>query len=101
MSSSAEQDQVRSLREALDRDSSESVVIKPDGSVSTAPRKGPDMDVYLIAFTDGSYKKIRAVDWKHSQWIHFTLLNGSVIRVNPENVNYMHQGIDNVPEESA
>lgn len=54
---------------------------------------GPDMDLYLIAFNDGSYKKIRAKDWKHSQWIHFTLPDGSVVRVNPANVNYMHQGV--------
>lgn len=55
--------------------------------------KKQDMSVYLIAFKDGSYKKIRAVDWKHSQWIHFTLSDGSVIRVNPDNINYLHQGV--------
>ncbi len=56
-------------------------------------RAGPDMDFYLIAFNDGSYKKLRSRKWKHSQWLHFTLADGSVVRVNPANVNYMHQGV--------
>ncbi len=43
----------------------------------------------LISFCDGSYKKVYAVGWKHSQWIHFTLGNGRVVRVNPFNVNYI------------
>lgn len=47
----------------------------------------------LIAFVDGSYKKVRPVKWRHSQWIHFTLEDGSVVRVNPANVNYLHDGI--------
>lgn len=61
----------------------------------------PDMDLYLIAFKDGSYKKVKAIDWKHSRWIHFTLRDGSVVRVNPENVNYLHQGVENIPEPEA
>lgn len=54
----------------------------------------PKTTVYLIAFNDGSYKKVRAVSWKHSQWIHFTLPDGSTVRVNPANVNYLHEGIE-------
>ncbi len=45
----------------------------------------------LIAFRDGSYKKVRPVSWKHSQWIHYTLKDGSVVMVNPANVNYIHR----------
>ncbi len=45
----------------------------------------------LIAFRDGSYKKVSPVDWKHSQWIHYTLEDGSVVMVNPANVNYIHR----------
>lgn len=52
-----------------------------------------DMQRYLIAFKDGSYKKVTAVEWKHSQWIHFTLPNKTIVRVNPDNVNYIHQGV--------
>jgi hypothetical protein len=47
----------------------------------------------LIAFRDGSYKKLSPVSWKHSQWIHFTLADGSTVSVNPHNVNYLHDGI--------
>ena len=60
---------------------------------SVDPENPPDMNVYLIAFNDGSYKKIRAVSWKHSQWMHFTLGDGTVVRVNPDKVNYLHQGV--------
>ncbi len=51
-------------------------------------------DKTLVAFRDGSYKKIKPVKWKHSQWIHFTLDDGSVVRVNPVNVNYLHDGVN-------
>jgi hypothetical protein len=53
----------------------------------------PKTVTYLIAFKDGGYKKVRAVSWKHSQWIHFTLADGSVVRINPDNVNYLHEGL--------
>jgi hypothetical protein len=46
----------------------------------------------LISFRDGSYKKVRALSWKHSQWIHFTLPDGSTVAANPANVNYLHIG---------
>ena len=49
---------------------------------------------HLIAFVDGSYKKVRPTAWKHSQWIHYTLADGSVVMVNPVNVNYIHRGLD-------
>lgn len=52
------------------------------------------MSTQLIAFRDGSYKKVSPVSWKHSQWIHYTLEDGSVVMVNPVNVNYIHRGID-------
>lgn len=48
----------------------------------------------LIAFRDGSYKRVRHTAWKHSQWIHFTLADGSVVHVNPANVNYLHDEAD-------
>ena len=48
---------------------------------------------HLIAFCDGSYKKVTPTAWKHSQWIHFTLEDGSCVMVNPQNVNYIHRGI--------
>ena len=51
-------------------------------------------EIHLVAFRDGSYKKVTPVAWKHSQWIHYTLKNGSVVMVNPFNVNYIHRGID-------
>ena len=51
-------------------------------------------DQHLIAFCDGSYKKVSPTAWKHSQWIHYTLEDGSVVMVNPANVNYIHRGID-------
>lgn len=47
--------------------------------------------VHLIAFRDGSYKKVKPVDWKHSQWIHYTKENGGVVRINPTNVNYIEE----------
>jgi hypothetical protein len=49
---------------------------------------------HLIAFCAGSYKKVTPTAWKHSQWIHYTLPDGSVVMVNPLNVNYIHRGID-------
>ena len=52
------------------------------------------MQTHLIAFRDGSYKKVRPTAWKHSQWIHYTLADGSVVMVNPVNVNYIHRGLD-------
>ena len=50
------------------------------------------MKEHLIAFRDGSYRKVLPVAWKHSQWIHFSLTDGSVVMVNPRNVNYIQQG---------
>ena len=58
-----------------------------------ASGKVPALPNVLIAFTDGSYKKVRPIRWKHSQWIHFTLQDGSTVRVNPVNVNYLHDGV--------
>lgn len=52
----------------------------------------PPTQTTLISFRDGSYKKVRAVSWKHSQWIHFTLSDGSTVAANPANVNYLHIG---------
>lgn len=49
------------------------------------------MSEHLIAFRDGSYKKVTPTDWKHSQWIHYTLSDGSVVRVNTVNVNYIQE----------
>lgn len=45
----------------------------------------------LISFKDGSYKKVKFVSWKHSQWIHYAQENGKNLRVNPENVNYIEE----------
>ena len=56
------------------------------------------MSETLIAFCDGSYKKVKPVAWKHSQWIHFTLQDGSMVSVNPANVNYLHIGKDGEQE---
>ncbi len=47
---------------------------------------------HLIAFRDGSYKTVASVSWKQSQWIHMTKACGSVVRINPFNVNYIEQG---------
>lgn len=44
----------------------------------------------LISFTNGSYKKVATDQWRHSNWIHFTLPDGSQVAVNPANVNYLH-----------
>ncbi len=49
------------------------------------------MSEHLIAFRDGSYKKVKPVAWKHSQWIHYTLADGSVVMINPANVNYIQR----------
>ena len=57
-----------------------------------APAPAPAQTT-LISFCDGSYKKVRALSWKHSQWIHFTLPDGSTVAANPANVNYLHIGI--------
>ncbi|MCJ2564310.1 MAG: hypothetical protein LN417_09525 [Candidatus Thermoplasmatota archaeon] len=51
-------------------------------------------EAHLVAFCDGSYKKVYPIKWKHSQWIHYTLDDGSVVMINPINVNYIHRGID-------
>lgn len=48
---------------------------------------------HLIAFRDGSYKKVQPTSWKQSQWIHFTLEDGSCVMVNPARVNYIHKDI--------
>lgn len=53
----------------------------------TAPAK---LKTTLISFRDGSYKKVHPVSWKHSQWIHFKLADGSTVAANPANVNYLH-----------
>lgn len=45
----------------------------------------------LIAFNDGSYKKIKFESWKHSQWIHYIRPNGKAVRINPANVNYIEE----------
>jgi hypothetical protein len=57
----------------------------------------------LIAFRDGSYKRVQHVSWKHSQWIHYALTDGSTVHVNPSNVNYLqdeppHPAPDAAPE---
>ncbi len=44
----------------------------------------------LVSFTNGAYKTVEADGWRHSNWIHFTLKDGSKLAVNPENVNYLH-----------
>lgn len=66
--------------------------VTPDTPGPTPEASGPG-PMTLIAFCDGSYKKVKPAKWKHSQWIHFTLEDGSVVRVNPANVNYLHDGI--------
>ncbi len=58
------------------------------------------MNTMLIAFRDGSYKKVKTTAWRHSSWIHFTLEDGSVVMVNPANVNYLHRGIDDAKYEA-
>ena len=55
---------------------------------------GPAGNFHLIAFRDGSYKKIDPISWKYSQWIHYTLPGGSIVMVNSANVNYIHRGLD-------
>lgn len=47
----------------------------------------------LIAFRDGSYKRLSPVGWRHSQWLHFKLPDGTQVAVNPANVNYLHTGL--------
>ena len=44
----------------------------------------------LISFTSGAYKEVSSVKWRQSNWIHFTLADGSKLAVNPANVNYLH-----------
>lgn len=44
----------------------------------------------LISFTNGAYKQVPGDQWRHSNWIHFTLPDGSLLAVNPNNVNYLH-----------
>ena len=57
-----------------------------------ATEEARDVETVLVSFRDGSYKKVRHVGWKHSQWIHFTLEDGSQVACNPDNVNYLHIG---------
>ena len=54
-----------------------------------APTPPTPTNEILVAFNDGSYKKVKHIEWKHSQWIHFTKANGKQVHVNPKNVNYM------------
>jgi hypothetical protein len=55
-----------------------------------APKK--EQADMLVAFNDGSYKKIEApFKYKHSQWIHFTRENGKAVRINTQNVNYLEE----------
>ena len=53
---------------------------------------------HLIAFRDGSDKRVTLardiVSRIHSEWIRCALEDGSVILVNPDNVNYIHDGVD-------
>jgi hypothetical protein len=44
----------------------------------------------LISFTNGSYKEVSVTEWRHSNWVHFRLPDGSKLCVNPDNVNYLH-----------
>ena len=48
-------------------------------------------ETHLIAFRDGSYKEVKPTAWKHSQWIHYALSDGSTVMVNPANVNYIQR----------
>ena len=52
---------------------------------------------HLVSFRDGSYKKVTPVAWSHGQWIHYRKADGSVVRVNPANVNYIEQGPEETP----
>ena len=53
-----------------------------------------DKTTQVIEALERLDKKVKPTAWKHSQWIHFTLADGSVVMVNPANVNYIHRGID-------
>lgn len=66
---------------------------KPEDKPEDKPDRPDEPDVHLIAFNDGSYKKLCPVEWKHSQWIHYILPNGTIVMVNPRNVNYIHRGL--------
>lgn len=54
----------------------------------------------LVSFTNGAYKEVSAAAWRHSNWIHFTLADGSKLCVNPANVNYLHV-VDEVKTEAV
>lgn len=55
------------------------------------------MKTTLIAFKDGSYKKVTHVKWKHSQWLHFTKPDGTTVSANYRNINYLEE----LPEEGG
>lgn len=55
----------------------------------------------LISFTNGGYKEVDNVRWKHSQWIHFWRADGSHVMVNPANVNYMENAARGTPAPDA
>lgn len=61
------------------------LAVKRENTQTTAPQEN------LVSFKDGSYKKVKFVSWKHSQWIHYATTSGKNLRINPENVNYIEE----------
>lgn len=49
---------------------------------------------YLIAFDNGSYKKVKAKTYDHKEWIVITKEDGSQVFVNPSKVKYIETIID-------
>lgn len=70
-----------------------------DSKIQDPPKKNfqRPTEIHLIAFRDGSYKKVIPTEWKHSQWIHYTKKSGAVVMINPANVNYIERTPRNVP----
>ena len=49
---------------------------------------------YLIAFTNGSYKRIKFVKYEHNEWIKITKEDGAEVFINPINVKYIESIVE-------
>lgn len=45
----------------------------------------------LIAFMNGSYKKLKSTNYKHNEWIAITKEGGKQIFINTVNVKYVEE----------
>ena len=45
----------------------------------------------LFAFMNGSYKKIKSIEYDHKEWIVVTKADGTMAFINPNNVKWIEE----------